>query len=167
MCVQFDSNLACVIPFAILVRTGKTLPKFSLEVMGACRRRHKKLTTSTFQRLYHISYLFGIFLRRKFSVSRYPPAICGAQFLVCAPQGSRWMEHLRRVHLFCSSPSVYAKMRTLPLLTCKAQLKVLSLTACSAVVVLHAPSAGAASFIEVLSWIHSLQVRCLLMGETA
>ena len=53
-----------------------------------------------------------------------------------------------------------------PLLTCKAQLKVLSLTACSAVVVLHEPSAGAASFTEVLSWIHSQQVRCLLLGET-
>ena len=67
---------------------------------------------------------------------------------------------------------VHAKMNIafvgiLPLLTCEAQLTVLSLTACSAVVVLHAPSAGAASFIEVLSWIHSLQVRCPLMGETA
>ena len=45
----FRSTSVSAFPIADLFGAGKTLPKFPLEVLGACRRRHTKLTTSTFQ----------------------------------------------------------------------------------------------------------------------
>ena len=86
------SSCLPVICGSVLVRAGKTLPKFSLEVMGACRRRHKKLTTSTFQRSHHISYqlhigavIFSHFSPRQnfsFSACRIEKFLCPLQMRV-------------------------------------------------------------------------------------